>query len=132
MATKVAGGRITGKVALTLEATVALEVNDPVQVTDDYTCEKADGTLPIVGIVSVANKVRSGGVFPADQVPGDVTVEARGFAVVTLVAGAAITAGTSVGYNATSDLVTVGAGVEKVGIALMTVADGASVDVLLQ
>jgi hypothetical protein len=133
LTTKRSKGRITGLLALTLEAQSALEVGDAVIVTGDYECDVPDGTSPIIGHVSVANKEPTRGTATRDpQVPGDVTVEAMGWYVRTFIANGAITAGTLVGVSAASprEVVTAGAGVTNVGIALMTVADGDEVDVL--
>lgn len=134
MTTKRSGGRITGLLALTLEAQVALEVGDGVHVTGDYECALSDGTKPTVGNVSVANKAPQFGAATRDpEVPGEVTVEALGFYVKTVTAGAAITAGVGVAY-APAGLVpvgTAGAG-GQVGIALMGAALGAKLDVLFK
>jgi hypothetical protein len=133
MTTKAAGGKITGLIALTLEAQSALEVGDPVMVTGDYECDLADGSQPIVGIVSVRNVGRgANGAYPVAVTPGDVTVEARGWLVVTKLSGGAITAGTGVGINATGDLVADGTGVAHLGIALMgATGAGTKIDVLV-
>lgn len=135
MTTKAAGGKITGLLALTLEAQSALNVGDPVHMVGDYMCDKADGTLPVVGFVSVRN-VRRGtwnanqasnqaGLYPVANVPGDVTVETPGFMVLPLVAGGAITAGHRVGVTAAGAIVDVGnsaaaipAGTTVIGVAL--------------
>ena len=133
MTTKKAGGKITGHVALTCEAQVALNVGDWVHVTGPYEVALADGTKPIIGYVSVKNVKRIGASAFAAQTPGDVTVEALGFGVKKHKSGAAIAAGAAVGIGVGSTLVTVGANVAKVGIAL-TAATGANqdIDVLLQ
>lgn len=132
MTTKAAGGKITGLLALTLEAQVALNVGDPVMVTGPYECGLADGTKPVVGFVSVANKMRQAGAYPVNKVPGDVTVEARGYMVRSITSGGAITAGAPVGIGAGGALLAVGAGVARIGIALMPAAGaGTKVDVLI-
>lgn len=135
MTTKTQGGRITGLLALSFEAEVALEVGDAVQGSGDYECVLADGTKPVIGICSVANKepVRGVATRPA-QVPGDVTIEAIGFMVRSLVAGAAIAAGVSVGYDATGALVGVALGAaNECGVALTsTTAAGQKLDVLFR
>lgn len=94
MTTQASGAKITGILALTLQAQSALSIGDPVHIVGDYECDKADGTLPIVGSVSVRNVTRgsvlppnanpNAGFYPVPNVPGDVTVEARGFAVQTV------------------------------------------------
>lgn len=129
MTTKSAGGKVTGILALTLEGQEALAIGDPVHITGDYECEKADGTKPVVGYVSVANVKRSTttGFYPTANVPGDVTVEAFGWSVRTFVSGGAITAGTKVGVSATSKLEAAD-GTNDVGIAL-TGAAGVDEDV---
>lgn len=98
MATKTVGGKITGLLALTCEAQVDLEIGDNVMLTGPYEVELADGTAPVLGRVSVANKGRVGATFPDHITPGDCTVEARGWYVAKCVSGAAITAGQYV-YN---------------------------------
>ena len=138
MTTKQSGGRITGLLALTFEAQVAMQRNDPVMVTGDYEVGIADGTKPVVGFVSVSNVKRTSTeaaqTGPVPNVPGDVTVEARGLMVLELQSGAAIAAGAPVGINATGDLVAVAdAGVlGYVGIALTaTTAANQAIDVLV-
>lgn len=132
MTTKLSGGRITGVVALTCQAQVATAVGDFVHVTGPYEVALADGTKPIIGYVSVKNSVRVGPTRTA-EVPGDVTVEARGWGVKKHNSGAAITAGAEVGIDGTGALVAVGTGVAKVGIALMAATGaGQAIDVLIQ
>lgn len=146
--TKASGGKITGLLALTLEAQSALQVNDPVHIVGDYMCDKADGTKPIVGFVSVRNVGRgtsltggspNAGFYPVAAVPGDVTVEARGLMVQPLTASAAITAGHRVGVTTAGVVVDAGdlsgavpATTAVIGIALEP-ASGAGVtfDVLI-
>lgn len=137
MATKRAGGRITGHLALTCEAAVALQVGDYVMLTGDYTVGLADGTKPVLGHVSVRNVKRestpTSDTFPVGAPGQDVTVEARGWDVHTKVSGGIFAAGVDVGVNATGALVAVGAGVAKVGVSLMaSTAAGQRVDVLAQ
>ena len=93
MTTKITGGKITGLLALTCEAQYAGEIGDSVHVTGPYEVGLADATKPVLGIISVANKIRVGDTFPAAQTPGVVTVEARGLFVGTGTAGAAIAVG---------------------------------------
>jgi hypothetical protein len=134
MVTKAAGGKITGLLAITLEAQVALAVGDPVMVTGPYECGLADGTKPVVGFVSVANKMRQAGTgnFPVNKVPGDVTVEARGVMVRRMTSGGAFAAGANVGIGAAGALLAAGGGVATIGIALMPAAGAAvKVDVLI-
>lgn len=137
MTTKLAGGKITGILALTMEASQALVVNDPVHVSANYTVSKADGTKPILGHVSVANVKReaNSGRYPVSNVPGDVTVEARGFSVRRMKSGAAVTVGSFVAVDATQRVVNAAdssvAGV--VGIALMgSGAADVDIDVLVR
>lgn len=132
MTTKAAGAKITGLLALTCEATEALNVKDPVHVTANYTVEKADGTKPVLGIVSVANKGRGAdGAYPVSKVPGDVTVEVPGFSVLRLVSGGAIDAGEEVGIDVNGLLVAAGAGVRTIGLSLTSTAGaGLDIDVL--
>jgi hypothetical protein len=98
--TKQAGGRITGLLALTLEAQEALAIGDPVHVVGDYEVEKADGTKPCVGFVSVKNVARGAGGVISALSPGQVTVEAPGFMVQTAVAAVPFDAGVLIGLNA--------------------------------
>src|SRR5882724_8807811 len=99
--TNTSGGKISGAIALTFEATVSLAVNDPVMVSGNYQVVKCDGSKPCVGYVDRANVVRTGGTFPSPQVPGTVTVEARGTSVRVITVGATpVVAGTAVGVNA--------------------------------
>jgi hypothetical protein len=137
MATKTAKGKITGLLALTMEAQVATDVGDAVHVTGDYEVGLADGTKPVLGFVSVANKGRVSTAMGTSVgnavVPGDVTVEARGLMVRTIPAGGPFTAGVDVGINASGDLVVAGAGVATVGISLMASGGaGDDVDVLVR
>lgn len=133
MTTKNEGGKITGLLALSMEAEVALDVGDPVMGSGDYECVLNDGTKRVIGHVSVANKEPVRGVAnrPA-QVPGPVTVEARGLYVRTVLSGGAIAAGASVGYNATGDPVAVALGAaSECGVALTGAAGaGEKIDVL--
>lgn len=137
MTTKRYGGRITGRMALTCEAAVALNTGDYVMLTGDYTVGLADGTKSVLGYVSVKNVKRTvtatSDTFPVGAPGQAVTVEARGFDVHVHTSGGAFAAGADVGVNATGALVAVAAGVAKVGIALVAAtAAGQSVDVLMQ
>lgn len=135
MTTKASGGRITGLLALTVESSVALVVGDPAHVTGTYTVAKADGSKPVLGHVSVANVKRAAGTgaYPVSNVPGDVTVEARGFEVRTVTSGAAFGAGVEVGVGADSKYYAAGANVATTGISLQAAgAANAAVDVLIR
>lgn len=130
MATKIAGGRIRGYIALTLEATAEVEVGDPVQISGDYECVRADGTATVVGQVStITQNFPAGGGTRVATVPGDVAVEAFGHSVLTFrtAANTAITAGDLVGANADGQLVAAGAGVATIGVALHGVTAEAGV-----
>lgn len=104
MTTKSSGGKITGLLALTMEAQEALDVGDWVQVSDDYEVELADGTKPTLGKCSVSNKKRINTQYGTSvgnpNVPGDVTIEALGLWVSTEVAAATIAAGDRVSISA--------------------------------
>lgn len=106
MVTKQAGGKITGLLALTMEAQVALSVGDFVHIVGDYEVALADGTKPVLGHASVSNRYgRESTAFTTATaqavVPGSCTVEARGFYVKTTFADGAIAAGAAVVINAT-------------------------------
>lgn len=138
MASQQSGGKITGLLALTMEATVATDVGDWVHVSGDYQVILADGTKPVLGRVSVSNKksTSTATAFTSGvaKVPGDVTVEARGISVETVVAGAAFAAGVEVGIAAdgTIQAMGVGAGLMAIGISLMAATGaGDDVDVLI-
>lgn len=135
MTTKTEGGRITGLLALTVQAQVALNAGDAVVVTGDYEVGLATDVKPVLGHVSVANKAPVHGVAtrPA-QVPGDVTVEARGFYVNLTTAAGVIAAGMPVGYNATGGMVQVALGAANAcGIALQAATGaGDKIDVLFR
>jgi hypothetical protein len=130
-ATKTSGGKISGQIALTFEASVSLAVGDPVEISGDYTVIKAAGTNSCVGYVDVGNVKRVGGSFPVAVVPGTVTVEARGTSVRPLKAGATITAGQKVGPGTDGLIHPAGGGVATIGTALMGGNSGATVDVLV-
>ena len=137
MATKLKGGRITGHLALTVQATVALQEGDDVMLTDDYTVGLMDGSKPSIGHVSVRNVKRvvtaTTDEFPVGNPGGDVTVEALGYNVRTKVSGEAITVGHYVEIDGTGALVDGGVvrTVATVGIALIgATAAGQVVDVL--
>lgn len=137
MTTTIAGGRITGHLALTVIATAALQEQDDVMLTGDYTVGLADGTKPSIGHVSVRNVKRTATAttdsFPVGNPGGDVTVEARGFNVRCKLSGGVITAGNFVKINNLGALVDGGvvASIANVGIALTSAtAAGQNVDVL--
>lgn len=137
MTTKSSKGKITGLLALTMEAQVALDVGDWVAVTGDYEVGLADGTKPVLGHCSVSNKKRISDVMGTSvgnpNVPGDVTIEARGLYVQTVEAGGAFAAGTEVGVGGDNTVVAAGAGVATIGIALMaSTGAGDPVDVLVR
>lgn len=139
MTTKAAGGKITGLLALTMEAQEALSVGDYVHVTGDYEVEIADGSKPVLGRVSVSNKTgRTNTAYTTAvgvaRVPGDCTVEARGFYVVEETASGAISAGDAVAINASGAVVTDPGDntLDVIGIALMGAADGGALDVLVR
>lgn len=135
MVTKNSGGKITGLLALTCEAQEALEIGDWVHVVGDYEVEKADGSTPVVGRISVTNKGRVSSVMGTSVgnavVPGAVTVEAIGYMVQTVEAGATIAAGEEVGIGA-GGVVPVGAGVASIGVALTGGDEDDLIDVLVR
>ena len=135
MTTKTPGGRISARIALTLEATVALNVGDPVSITGPYECGKATTGDTFAGIVSVANRKRgASGAYPANEVPGEVTVESPFSQIATVVAGVGgLTAGGKVHLSATGTYVPAGGAAvgAAIGIALTTAAAAAKADVAL-
>jgi hypothetical protein len=137
MTTKRSGGKITGLLALTMEAQVATDVGDFVQIVGDYEVGLANGTKPVLGHVSVSNKKRVSNVMGTsvgnDKVPGDVTVEARGLYVKRVLAGGAFAAGVEVGVGAANTVVAAGANVATIGISLMaSTGSGDDVDILVR
>ncbi len=138
MTTKKAGGVIRPYFALTLEATYAAAVGDPVMITGDYECDKADGSKEVIGKISaITKKVPAAGGNREVANPGDVTVEAFGYGVLTFTTktNQAITAGDKVAVDSNGELVPAGSGTATVGIALHGVTATAStkkqVDVLV-
>lgn len=132
MTTKTTGGKITGLLALSCEATVALNIGDPVMLNGPYEVVLATGAKPCLGHVSVPNKapVRGVATRPA-EVPGPVTVEAKGWYVRTVLSGGAIGAGAGVVYGAAGALTAVAGLAARDGIALTpTTAAGQKLDVL--
>lgn len=136
MTTKSSGGKITGLLALTCEAAVALQVGDFVHLSGPYTVVLADGSKPVLGVVSVRNVKRTGDQFtttyPVANVNGAVTVETAGFYVARKAAGGAIAAGAACGIGAGGALLTAGGGVSTIGIALTaSTTAGDLIDVLV-
>lgn len=137
MTTKQSGGKITGILALTMEAQDAHDVGDAVEVSGDYEVSMATGGKPVLGRVSVSNKKRVNTAMSTtvgvDNVPGDVTVEARGIAVETWVVSADVDAGEEVGTTDGTTVAPVGTGIAKIGLALMSgvAADDDEIDVLV-
>lgn len=133
MTTKLAGGKITGLLALTMEADYAAEVGDIVEVNGNFTVGLSAGVNPVLGRVSVANKKRVGSTFPSANVPGDVTVEALGLYVDKVQAGVGgITAGAFVKPDGTGRKFVVAAVDDpaRCGRALGVAAANAYTDVL--
>jgi hypothetical protein len=138
MTTKLAGGVIGYRIALTLEANYASAMGDVVMGgPGDFQCVLCDGSLPALGNVIMTNVKRGtgalAGTYPQPNTPGDVSVGARGHAVQTFTSGAAITVGTTVGVKTDKKLYPPGAGVANIGIALNGAAGtGTAIDVLVQ
>lgn len=137
MTTKTTGNKITGIMALTVEAQVAMTKGAPVMITGPYEVGLCDGTKPCIGFVSVVNVKRSTaagsmGFYPVSNAPGDVTVEARGLQVQTFTAAVATAAGVAVGINGAQKVVVDGAGVSHIGVTLTsTSGNNQSIDVLV-
>lgn len=138
MTTTIPGGTITGRIGLTMQAQYAAALGDPVSAgPTDYECQLANGTLPIIGVITMMNVKRGtgtlAGTYPQPNVPGDVTVDARCHFVRQFTSGAtAIVPGTVVGLNATNQLIpfTGAANTQSLGIALnSSSAAGTPVDV---
>lgn len=146
MTTKASGGKITGLLALTMEAQVALTTGQWVHVTGDYAVNLADGSRPVLGHVSVANTRRESDPnytrYPVSEVPGDVTVEARGLYVKETAAAGVIAAGAWVvvaadnrvrAYDPTAAPGAADTADEIIGIALTgAAAAGDLIDVLVR
>lgn len=135
MATKRPGGKITGLLALGFESQVALQKRNPVHIVGDYQVALADGTKPVVGVVSVPNVKRLGREYPVANIGGDVTVEVRGLFVETITSGGAIAAGVEVSVGAAGIYVATGTAGSSpaVGIALEPATGaGQKIDVLFR
>lgn len=138
MTTVIAGGRISTRLALTMQAQSALAIGAPVKIVGDYLCDLADDTHTVIGIVDVPNVARGtgalAGTYPQPQIPGDVTLEIFGAGVAVCVAGAGgVASGDAVKVSSTGTFV-IGAGPSDdsfVGWALTTAAVGANFDLLL-
>jgi predicted RecA/RadA family phage recombinase len=134
--TKTSGGKITGLLALTCDASVAVQVGDFVMLNGNYTVTLADGSAPVLGMVSVRNVKRTGDqyttTFPVANPGGTVTVEVAGFFVTQKMSGGAIAAGAACGIGAGGALLTAGGGVATIGVALTaSAAAGQLIDVLV-
>jgi hypothetical protein len=138
MTTKASGGTIPAVIGLTLEANYAAAVGDPVMGgPGDFQVVKADGSKPVIGYVSKRNVGRgtfaggNAGAYPVAVVPGDVTVESRGFARKDFTVAVVFAVGADVGINAAGQLAPTGAGVAHIGIALQAGVVGQQCDVLI-
>jgi hypothetical protein len=139
MTTKVAGGVMGYRLALTLEANYNAAMNDCVMGgPGDFQVSLCDGSKPILGQVIMPNVKRGSGAlagtYPQPSTPGDVSIGTRGHAVQTFTSAAAITVGAAVNVNATGGLVPSGtANSQPIGIALNGAAgSGTKIDVLVQ
>lgn len=138
MTTVIAGGRISTRIALTLQAQSALAIGTPVKLVGDYLCDVGDATHPFIGIVDVPNVARGtgslAGTYPQPQVPGDVTIETIGHGVATVPAGTGgMVSGDAVKISSSGTYI-IGAGPSDAsfcGYALTTAAAGANFDLLL-
>lgn len=136
MTTKTPGGKITGLLALTCEGAAGLQVGDFVHLTGPYTVNLADGTKPVLGMVTVRNVKRVNDQWSTTvgvaNPGGQVTVEVAGFYVTRKAAGAAIAAGAACGIGAGGALLTAGTGVQNIGVALTAATTaGDLIDVLV-
>lgn len=145
MTTKRSGGNITGLLALTVEQQEECEPWTAVHLVGDYEVEKADGSKPILGLVSVGAYGRVGSGLGTSVgnpiVPGQITVEVPGFMVRRVTLGGTVAAGANVGVNSTNEFVaytgvpgTAGnsATVKFIGLALMGGDDGDDIDLLVR
>ncbi len=146
MTTKAAGGKITGLLALTMEANEGIPRGNFVHIVGDYEVAPADGTRPVLGHVSVSNlRGRVSDQYSTSVAnpvtPGEVTVEARGFYVKMMPSAGVIEAGTEVGIGPAAAgavvnseaAVASGANVATIGIALTGAsAAGQAIDVLVR
>lgn len=145
MTTKRSGGNITGLLALTCEQQEECEPWSSVHLVGDYEVEKADGTKPILGLVSVGAYGRVGtglGTSVGNAiVPGQVTVEAVGLMVRRLEIAGTVDAGAEVGVDSTNGVVAYtgmpgvagnSATVRPLGLALTGGVDGDFIDVLVR
>lgn len=136
MTTFTSGGKISAHVALTMQAGSALTFGDPIKITGDYLCDKADSSHAAIGYVITPNVARGtgslAGTYPQSQVPGDVAVEVRGFGVGVVVAGSGgVTAGDAIKVVAGAYVTGTNAqDVSFVGWALTTAAAAANFDIL--
>jgi hypothetical protein len=134
MTTSQAGGKITGILALTCSSATALTKGDPVKIVGDYAVAKATALVPVIGYVSVANVRRSAstGFYPSPNATGDVTIEAIGFGVKTMVCAGALAAGIAVAIDANGKVIAAN-GTSNIGV-LLTASTGADdeADVLLR
>jgi hypothetical protein len=136
MTTTATKGRITGAIALTCAADVALAVGDHVHVVGPYKVALADGSKTVIGTVTVTSVKRistnTTSTFPVATTTGsEVTVDVYAYSVETRLCGAACAAGADVGIAADATIKPVAAGVKKIGVALTTTtAPGQEIDVL--
>lgn len=141
MTTTITGGIISERVGLTLLCQYAAALGDPVMGgPTDYQCQAFNGTLPVLGVVTMPNVKRGtgtlAGTYPQANVPGDVTVGLRGHSVHQFVASAtAFTAGQLVGLNAAGQVIPFvnAANTQSLGVALNgSSVQGTLVDVAIQ
>lgn len=104
MTTKRNGGNITGLLALTVEQQEDIPSWAPCHLVGDYEVETADGSKPILGLVSVTAHGRTNtglsSTVGVPIVPGQITVEAIGLMVRRLELDGPVEAGRIVGASA--------------------------------
>lgn len=129
MATTIAGNAITGHVGITCWADAVIAEGLLVELCGDYKVRLPAGADSVAILGHVIKKNSAGGVA------NNLTVEAYGFGVATLVAGGAITAGALVKVDTAGEVVAFTSASNSIdhsciGIALHRGVDGEDVDIL--
>lgn len=139
MTTKITGGVVSARIAVTLEANYAAAIGDYVMGgPGDFQVVLCDGSKQPLGRVIMPN-VRRGtgalaGTYPQPNVPGDVSIGLRGHSIDTLVVdtGQTVVVGGQVGIKNNKIAAAGTSGYITCGIALNGGTAGVNVDVVLQ